>query len=148
MARTSEPHLLVIEDNDEDYVATVRALGQSGRAFTPQRCATADEALAYLRRRREPGESVGLPHPHLILLDLNLPGTDGRDLLAAIKGDPKLKAIPVVVLTTSRDPKDIADCYRLGANSYQIKPVDYARFKEAMRLLAIYWLETVLLPEL
>ncbi len=140
-------HLLLIEDSDEDVVATIRGLQRDGLDFTLHRCVTGDEALDYLYRRGRFAPPAQAPRPRLILLDLNLPGTDGRSLLAVIKDDDELKSIPVIVLTTSNNPKDIATCYWRGANSYQIKPVDYARFKLAMQTMISYWFETATLPD-
>jgi CheY-like chemotaxis protein len=110
------------------------------------RCTTGDQALNYLYRREEYTDAALAPRPNLILLDLNLPGTDGRALLAVIKDDEDLRAIPVIVLTTSSNPKDIATCYQRGANSYLIKPVDYARFKQSLQTLVDYWFRVAVLP--
>lgn len=141
-------HLLLIEDSDEDVVATMRGLRQGGMEITLHRCVTGDEALDYLYRQGRFADPALAPRPHLILLDLNLPGTDGRALLAVIKDDDELKSIPVIVLTTSNNPKDIAACYQRGANSYQIKPVDYARFKQALQTMIAYWFQTATLPDI
>ena len=140
-------HLLLIEDSDEDVAATVRGLRQHELEVILHRCTTGDEALEYLYQRGRFTDATRAPRPNLILLDLNLPGTDGRALLAVIKDDGDLKSIPVIVLTTSNNPKDIAACYRYGANSYQIKPVDYARFKQAMQTMITYWFQTATLPD-
>ncbi|MBS1212917.1 MAG: response regulator, partial [Proteobacteria bacterium] len=85
--------------------------------------------------------------PIVILLDLNLPGTDGREVLAEIKQDERLRQIPVVVLTTSSDERDIERCYQMGANSYIKKPVDLEGFMRAIQLLKDYWFEIVILPK-
>lgn len=143
----SQIHLLLIEDSDEDVAATARGLRQNELDLVLHRCTTGDEALDYLYQRGRYSDPVSAPRPHLILLDLNLPATDGRALLAVIKDDDELKSIPVIVLTTSNNPKDIATCYRRGANSYLIKPVDYARFKQAMQTMLTYWFQTATLPE-
>lgn len=139
-------HLLLIEDSDEDVAATVRGLRREDVDLVLHRCTTGDQALDYLYRRGRYTDPATAPRPSLILLDLNLPATDGRALLAVIKDDEDLRAIPVVVLTTSNNPKDIAICYQRGANSYQIKPVDYARFKQALQTLIDYWFHTATLP--
>lgn len=140
-------HILLIEDSDEDVEATMRGLRRPGLQIVFHRCTTGDEALDYLYRRGRYVDSAGSPRPNMILLDLNLPGTDGRALLAVIKDDEELKSIPVIVLTTSSNPKDIAACYRRGANSYQVKPVDYDRFKQSLQTMLDYWLQTATLPE-
>jgi len=142
----SEWHLLLIEDSDEDVAATMRGLRREDVSIVFHRCTTGDQALDYLYHRGRYADPTVAPRPNLILLDLNLPATDGRALLAGIKDDDDLRAIPVVVLTTSNNPQDIDVCYRRGANSYQIKPVDYARFKLAMKTLIDYWFHTATLP--
>src|SRR5438105_2527750 len=103
MAGPLEHPILLVEDSPEDYQATVRAFQKAGLANPIFRCASGDDALDYLHRRgayADPGRS---PRPGVILLDLNLPGTDGREVLAEVKADARLKAIPVIVLTTSAD---------------------------------------------
>jgi len=136
--------ILVVEDNPEDYEATRRAFARLGVAAPIHRCADGDEALDYLFRRDAFAGST--PRPGLILLDLNLPGTDGREVLAEIKSDRALRHIPVVVLTTSSDAGDVDACYASGGNAYMQKPVDLAGFMAAMRSLADYWLGTASLP--
>lgn len=143
----NELHILLIEDSDEDVAATMRGLRREGLNLVFHRCTTGDQALDYLYSRGRYAAPAQAPRPRLILLDLNLPGTDGRSLLAVIKDDEELKSIPVVVLTTSNSPKDIAACYRRGANSYQVKPVDYARFKQSLQTMIDYWVGTATLPE-
>jgi CheY-like chemotaxis protein len=137
--------ILVVEDSAEDYEATVRALGRASLTAPIVRCVDGDDALDWLYRQ---GDYAGkqLPPPLLILLDLNLPGTDGREALTAIKADAELSHIPVVVLTTSSNPRDVADCYRAGANTYIIKPVNLPLFYEAVACLVQYWLQVAALP--
>jgi CheY-like chemotaxis protein len=101
------------------------------------------EAMEFLRRE---GKHAGAVRPHLILLDLNLPRKDGRDVLAEIKRDPKLKQIPVVVLTTSRADQDIQRSYDLHANCYITKPLDMDHFIRVVRSIEEFWLSTVTLP--
>ena len=138
--------ILLVEDSDEDYEAFVRALNGVVVRTSLHRCTRGEEALDYLYGRSRFAAPAPAPRPALILLDLNLPGMDGRELLAAIKGDAYLKSIPVVIVTTSHNPHDIAWCYTHGANSYQVKPMDYAEFRNDMRLLAEYWLSICILP--
>ncbi len=134
-----------MEDNDQDYEATVRAFRRAGLRNRLVRCTDGDDALDYLNGR---GVHSGAERqsPGVILLDLNMPGTDGREVLKEVKSDEKLRSIPVIVLTTSDDRGDIDECYQLGANSYIQKPVDVPGFFHAIQLLRNYWLEVVILP--
>lgn len=145
---TSRPQtILVVEDSDDDYYATARAFKKAGLSNPVQRCTNGDQALDYLFRRGDYADAVRAPTPGLILLDLNLPGTDGREVLRVLKRDPVLHKIPVVVLTTSSAEQDIQRCYDYGANSYVQKPVDLAGFVTAMTRLKEYWFEVAILPK-
>lgn len=138
-----EHTILLVEDSDEDFLAFQRVLTQSKRvedSLNLVRCEKGSEALDYLNRRGRFAMPAQSPQPALILLDLNLPGADGRAVLAQIKGDHRLRAIPIVIFTTSSNPRDVQECYAGGANSYVIKGVDYEQFKRSIRLLAEYWL--------
>jgi CheY-like chemotaxis protein len=110
------PLLLVVEDSNEDFEALQRFLGRSTVAPAIHRCVNGEQALAFLYRTGSYMRRESSPRPGLIVLDLNLPGTDGRDVLRRIKQDDKLKMIPVVVFTTSNNPKDIEVCYQYGVN--------------------------------
>ena len=136
--------ILLVEDSPEDFETTQRAFRRSGLKNPIFRCADGDEALDFLFRR---GRHADAPQPGVILLDLNLPGTDGREVLSEIKADPELKQIPVIVLTTSSDDRDVAACYKAGANSYIQKPVDLEGFMQAIERLNDYWFEVVILPK-
>jgi CheY-like chemotaxis protein len=139
--------LLIIEDSDEDYETTLRTLKKIGATAAISRCVDGDDALDRLFRRGNYSAATISPAPSMILLDLNLPSTDGREVLEQIKGDETLKSIPVVVLTTSSNPKDVDACYRNGANSYLIKPVNLQLFTHQLKLMYDYWFDAVLLPE-
>lgn len=138
--------ILIVEDSPEDYDTTLRAFKKVGMKNKVIRFEMGDECLDYLYGR---GEYEGNKNvlPGLIMLDLNLPGTDGREVLKIIKSDLKLKKIPVVVLTTSNDIKDIEKCYQLGANSYIQKPVGFEGFINAITKLKEYWFEISILPK-
>jgi CheY-like chemotaxis protein len=139
--------LLVVEDSDEDYETMLRTLKRIGAAAMIARCVDGDDALDRLFQRGLYSAPATLPMPSLILLDLNLPATDGREVLEMIKRDETLKSIPVVILTTSSNPKDIEECYRNGANSYLLKPVNLQQFTHQLKLMYDYWFDAVLLPE-
>src|SRR5215208_4460697 len=115
---TPKQPILLVEDSPEDVETTRRAFQRSGLRNPVFHCSTGDEALDYLFRRGAYADPASSPRPGVILLDLNLPGTDGREVLEEIKRDGDLKQIPVVVLTTSSDDRDVTACYRAGANSY------------------------------
>jgi len=138
--------ILMVEDSPEDVEATIRALRKTRLANPVHACHSGDDALEYLYRQGRYTDPDAAPRPCMILLDLNLPGTDGRDVLMQIKNDEGLRRIPVVVLTSSSDPKDVQECYDAGANSYLAKPVDLPGFMRAIERLADYWFEIVLLP--
>ena len=146
MPETLSQPILLVEDSPEDFETTERAFRRSGLKNPIYRCADGDEALDFLHRRGQYSDPDKAPRPGVILLDLNLPGTDGREVLSEIKNDPGLKQIPVIVLTTSKDERDVEVCYRCGANSYIQKPVDLDGFMKAIERLNDYWFEVVILP--
>ena len=139
--------ILIVEDSPDDYEACVTALTEDHNLANPIAwCSTGDEALDYLFQRAKYAENAP-DRPCLILLDLNLPGRDGREVLAEIKGAEALKKIPVIVMASARDPEDVDACYAQGANSYVVKPVDLDGFFKAIARLRDYWFQIVVLPE-
>jgi CheY-like chemotaxis protein len=136
----------MVEDSDADYFALVRALRQAGLNIPHHRCQNGDEALEYLRRSEGDDAQDSPLRPSLILLDLNLPGTDGREVLRAVKNDQALAAIPIIVMTTSSNPSDIVECYRQGANGYQVKTSNYEGFKREIQRTVDYWFNTAIIP--
>ena len=140
-------NLLIIEDSNEDFEALRRVLAQvSTASLAVSRCIDGDDALDFLHYTGKYSSEPRFALPELILLDLNLPGTDGREVLYIIKQNEHLKAIPVVVLTTSANPKDIAICYQSGANSYMLKPMDINELKNSVQTLLNYWFKVTVLP--
>ncbi len=139
------PDILLIEDNEDDYEAAVRSLKRNHFVNPVRWCKNGQDGLDYLRRQGG-YVSQALPMPGLILLDLNMPGIDGRQMLATIKEDSQFRSIPVVVLTTSSDSRDIEQCYQLGANTYIQKPVSFEGLVEAIRTMKEYWFDIALLP--
>jgi CheY-like chemotaxis protein len=135
--------ILLVEDDPGDVLITKEALAHS-KVLNNLRClANGEEAIAYLRRT---GEYTDAVTPDLILLDLNLPRVDGREVLAEIKADPDLRRIPVVVLTTSAAEEDVLRSYDLHANAYVTKPVDFERFVEVVRKVDEFFFTVVRLP--
>ncbi len=145
-ADNSPGAILIVEDNDEDFEATVRAFRKSGVANVLYRCVDGEDAIDFLLRQGCYGPPDHAPRPNVILLDLNLPGTDGYEVLTTIKTTPSLHDIPVIVLTTSNDNRDIDSCYKVGASSYIQKPVDLSGFIEAVQRLTDYRFKIVILP--
>jgi CheY-like chemotaxis protein len=142
-----KPVILLVEDSDEDYETIRRAFSQVNLGNTLIRSEDGDQALDYLFHRGRYENPEAWPRPALILMDLNLPGTDGRAVLAQIKGDPDLRQIPVVVMTTSSDERDIAWSYAAGANSFIQKPLSFAGVVDAMKRVKEYWFDLVLFPK-
>lgn len=136
------PHdILLAEDDPEEAELALSALadaGFKGKSFWVRDGA---EALDYLLGRGPYSGRAGMPPPALVLLDIRMPRLDGVEVLKELKQDDKTRCIPVVMLTASRDRKDVDACYQLGANSYVVKPLDYSRFRETLRKIATYWTE-------
>jgi CheY-like chemotaxis protein len=145
LAKTNLP-LLVVEDSDEDFEAFHRGWCKLTTTNPIHRCINGDDALDFLHHTGKYTSSHPLLRPGLILLDLNLPGTDGREVLTQIKQDNNLRSIPVVVFTTSSNPKDLEICYQQGANSYIIKPIDVKKLMNIINILVEYWLQVNSLP--
>ncbi len=135
--------ILLVEDNPGDARLILEALKEVRVHNKLDHVVDGVEALAYLRRE---GRHAHATRPDLILLDLNLPRKDGRELLAEIKSDQKLRRIPVVVLTTSDSEEDILKAYTLNANCYVCKPMDLDQFIKVVRIIEDFWLSIVQLP--
>jgi chemotaxis family two-component system response regulator Rcp1 len=139
---TGEIQILLVEDNPGDARLVAELLKEGRSLHTLRHVSDGVEALAYLRDNAE----AAARRPDLILLDLNLPRKDGRELLAEIKADERFKRIPVVVLTTSQAEEDIAKAYGLYANCYITKPMDLDQFARVVRSIEDFWLITAKLP--
>lgn len=135
--------ILLVEDNPADVVMIHSAFEDFKMLNTLQVVEDGVEALEFLRGQ---GNFAGSPRPDLIMLDLNLPRKNGREVLAEIKTDPALLNIPVVVLTTSKSEQDVLEAYDLHANCYIVKPVGFANFVEAIKSIKNYWFSLVTLP--
>lgn len=147
MIRKLDGPVLIVEDSDEDFAALVWALNKLGINQPLARCVDGEDALDYLFHRGAYAKPDSAPTPSMILLDLNLTVSDGCEVLEQIKQDPALKTIPSVVWTTSSNPDDVERCYRGGANSYLLKPLDTSEFLREVDALARYWLDAVTLPQ-
>jgi chemotaxis family two-component system response regulator Rcp1 len=135
--------ILLVEDNPGDVRLTREALNEAKVRNSLSVAGDGVEALAFLRRE---GINSGAPRPDIVLLDLNLPRKDGRQVLAEVKADPELRRIPVVILTTSKAEEDILKTYDLHANCFITKPVDFDQFVKVVKSIEHFWLSIVTLP--
>lgn len=143
MENTGEIEILLVEDNPGDVRLTIEALKEGKVRNNMHVAGDGVEAMAFLRKE---GKYADMPRPDLILLDLNMPRKDGREVLAEIKADPVLRRIPVVILTTSKAEEDIVKTYSHHANCYITKPVDLDQFITVVRSIEDFWLTIVKLP--
>ena len=135
--------ILLVEDSPADVLITREAFAEFKIVNTLHVAEDGVEAMAFLN---QDGKYASVPRPDLILLDLNLPRKNGREVLAEIKNDPKLKNIPVVILTTSHSEKDVLQAYDQHANCYIVKPVGFDNFVEAVKTIRQFWFSVVTLP--
>jgi chemotaxis family two-component system response regulator Rcp1 len=141
----AEPiEILLVEDNPGDARLAIEALKESKVSNNLYHVKDGVEAMNFLRRQ---AEHAGVPPPDLILLDLNLPRKDGREVLEEIKDDPELRLVPVVVLTTSAAERDLIKSYGLHANAYVVKPIDLDQFVEVVQAIESFWFLVVKLPQ-
>jgi CheY-like chemotaxis protein len=138
--------ILLVEDNPADIKITERALKASAIPVELIVVRDGQEAVDYLLRRAGKAATEGWRKPDLILLDLNLPRLSGQQVLQHIRATPDLKAVPVIVLTTSRREEDVLEVYTAGANTYIEKPNDFDRFVAVLQTIQRYWLDVALLP--
>jgi CheY-like chemotaxis protein len=138
--------LLVAEDSDEDF-EVLELLMQQMKVRNPiHRCTNGDKVLDFIYQDGDHSQQRDLSRPSVILLDLNLPGTDGREVLEQLKQDQSFREIPIVVFTTSSNPRDIEFCYQNGANGYLIKPVDSDELERTVQAFVDYWLQANVPP--
>lgn len=143
MAQTLTFCSLLVEDNpaDADLMREVLELSEVDHELHVVK--DGEEALAYLRRE---GDHSGKPRPALLLLDLNLPRKNGHEVLAELRADPKLRTLPVLMLTSSESEKDIDRSYELGANAYVTKPIDFSQFEDVVESIERFWVKSARLP--
>lgn len=136
----TQQDILLVEDNPDDVELTRIAFSEAGIERQLAVVRDGAEALDYLFARGRYSHREGQDHPAIVLLDLNLPKLDGREVLQAIRSDERTRALPVVVLTTSDEPFDVEASYALGVNSYIQKPVDFEQFVAVVKQIGLYWL--------
>jgi two-component system response regulator len=139
--------ILIVEDNPNDALLTIRSLKEHNLANNIVHVSDGQEALDYLFAEGTYSDRNPRNLPKAILLDLKLPKLDGLQVLARIRGDARLKCVPVVILTSSQEEGDLSKCYKLGANSYIVKPVEFENFSAAIKQLGLYWLLLNKLPD-
>jgi len=142
---SATPTLLLVEDNEDDYEATLRSLRRNHVVNPVHWCRSGRDALDFMLHEGPYADSEEAG-PSLVLLDLNMPGIDGRQVLVFMKNSPVLRHIPVVILTTSSSPGDIDQCYAIGASTYIQKPVSFEGLTEAIRTMKDYWFGVAILP--
>lgn len=147
MNKAVEYPLLVVEDNDEDFAILMELMDEMKIQQPIYRCTDGDEVLDFMYYKGLYKNNNLIPRPSVVLLDLNLPGTDGREVLEQLKNDEQLKRIPVVIFTTSSNPQDIDFCYGHGANGYLIKPLDFEKLQITIQAFVDFWLNANLLPQ-
>src|SRR5580692_82390 len=140
MNETNEVEILLVEDNQDDLDMTLRALRKANLTNHIQTVRDGAEALEYILCQGAFAGRIFENPPKVILLDLKLPKVDGMEVLKRIKGDPRTKMIPVVLLTSSKEQRDVIESYNLGVNSYIVKPVNFEQFAAAVQELGMYWL--------
>jgi two-component system, response regulator len=136
---TQRVDILLVEDNADDIELAVHALREEKLANGITIARDGEEALDIIFRRGQAADPAS-PPPRLILLDLKLPKVDGLDVLRAVKGDPRTKAIPVVVMTSAKEERDLVESYKLGVNAYVQKPVGFDEFRSIVKELGLFWL--------
>ena len=138
--------ILIVEYSDEDFEAMMWAWQKSSIATPALRCTNGEDAIDSLFRRRKYHDLKTTDSPALVMLDLNLPGTDSRSVRSAINENEHLKLTPVVIPATSANPADVEVCYRRGANSYSLNPLKLSRLREILQNLVSYWMDAVYPP--
>ncbi|HRZ86747.1 MAG TPA: response regulator [bacterium] len=140
MVEQKQVEILLVEDNPADVELTLRALKKNNFANKVMVVNDGEEALEYLFATGRPAGRNAKETPRVVFLDIKLPKVDGIEVLRQVKADDRTKTIPVVMVTSSKEEQDVVKSYRLGANSYVVKPVDFEKFVQAVSELGMYWL--------
>ena len=147
MQSPDEPvDLLLVEDNQYDAELALRAFRRNATVHRVQWLRDGEEALDFMFRQGKFAQRPQEQRPRLILLDLKLPRVDGIEVLRRLKNDPRTRDVPVVMLTSSAEERDLAECYSLGVNSYIVKPIDFSQFVDIVAKIEIYWMSINRLP--
>jgi two-component system response regulator len=147
MSKTQARYLLIVEDSDDDFEFISEVIGTDlPEGLQLRRCETGTEAVNFLHEQINELTPDSMNPCQLVLLDLNLPGKHGTEVLQDIKATEQTRSVPVIILTTSKNEKDVSHCYRLGANSYVQKPVDLLQFTDTLEQIRDYWLGLSVLP--
>lgn len=141
MTILKSPSLMIIEDSMEDYYAMSRILKRKSFIYPVSHLDDGDAAMSHFEHVIDEADTTKMPT--LILLDLNLPGTDGREILQKLKSQETTRLIPIVITSTSANPRDIAYCYKQGANGYFVKPVDFERLQHGLDTIIDYWFDII-----
>lgn len=147
MSEQQQVEILMAEDNPKDAEMTQRALRKVNFGNRLLWVKDGAEALDYLFCRGAYAGRDPLQPPKLVLLDIKMPKVDGIEVLRQVKGDPRLRVIPIVVMTSSNEERDVVESYRLGVNSYIVKPVDFSAFLDVVAKIGLYWILTNRVPE-
>lgn len=143
LASSRPAEILLVEDNENDVILTQEGFKRSKLLVHLHHVKNGEECMAFLRKQ---GEYADVPTPDLILLDLNMPRMDGREVLAELVADENLRHLPVVILTTSSEDREVLRMYKLRCSSYIVKPVDFEQFLRVIRSVSEYWFTVVVLP--
>jgi two-component system response regulator len=143
LAQSRPAEILLVEDNENDVLLTREGFKRAKLMVNLHHVNDGEECMGFLRKL---GRYADAPTPDLILLDLNMPRKDGREVLAEMVSDPELRHLPVVILTTSSDEREILNMYKLRCSSYIVKPVDFDQFLKVVRSVSEYWFTVVVLP--
>ena len=140
MSGEGQVDILLVEDNPHDAELTLRALSKQRLANRVHHVMDGEQALDFIFASGAYAGRTDLARPKIVLLDLKLPKVDGLQVLRKMKSDPKIRTVPVVVMTSSKEERDVIESYNLGVNSYVVKPVDFDQFTKAVQELGLYWL--------
>ena len=142
---SEQDYIILVDDNPDDAEATQRSLLKNKFDYPVKWLGSGEALIEHLNNLNHDGDMLA-KFPLFVLLDLNMPGLDGKDVLRTLRMNQKYNLIPIIIFTTSNDPRDVSECYNLGANSFIQKPLSYEKLNSTVKALKDYWLEIALLP--